>query len=117
MIQNGATILPPLMGEEQVVSGENLPDEFRLSVQDDSGGLDYPRGSQILWKRSRSARIGGIVLVKDKHNRLHIRRMQQGRSPSQWIASPLNPAFATLVSDDDGLTVVASFDGFKLPPD
>lgn len=111
------TILPTILGEEQIVSNEELPVTFRLAVKDDSAAPDYPRGSWIIWSRTRKAAPGSKILVKDKHNQLHVRRMRQGRAPGAWTAEPLNDAYATLDNHEDGLTVVAVFDGFQLPPE
>lgn len=111
------TILPTILGEEQIVTSVDLPAIFRLAVKDDSAAPDYPRGSWIIWSRTRKAAPGSKVLVKDRHGQLHIRRMRQGRSPGAWTAEPLNDAYATLDHLEDGLSVVAVFDGFQLPPE
>lgn len=110
------TMIPPEMGDENIVSG-NVPAVFRRRVEDDSGGPDYPAGSWVIWSTVRKPKFGSKVLIKDRHGRLHMRVMQQGRDPGAWIASPLNPAYATLDSALDGLEVVACFDGFQLPPE
>lgn len=111
------TLLPPIMGEQEVLTAKDLPPLFQTLVDDDSGGAAYPAGSLIIWSRTRTAKIGSIVLVRDSHNRMHIRQMQQGRQPGAWVAAPLHPAFAAFDSDADGLQVLAVFNGHQLPPE
>ena len=111
------TVVPRIVDEESVLSGEAQDRVFRLLVKDASAGPDYPKGAHIIWSRDRRAQPGRLVLVRDKHRQLHIRRMQQGRAPDTWVAAPLNPDYAMLDSIADGLEVVATFDGFQLPPD
>ena len=111
------TMLPPILGVQDIVSGQPLPPVFRLAVTDDSGGEDYPRGSHIIWSCLRKSRFGAIVLAKDAAGELHIRRMQQGRAAGAWVGAPLHKAYRVLDSEVDDVQIVAVFDGFQLPPE
>lgn len=110
--------MPPEVDREAIVSGKAAHQQvFMLRVEDDSCGDRYPAGSRIIWSRTRRPKFGSVVLVLDRHQALHVRVMQQGRAPGAWLAASINPAYATLDSVADGLQIVATFDGFQLPPD
>lgn len=88
-----------------------LAEMFLTVLVDDSAAPDYPQGCQIIWSRSRKAAPGRVVLVRDVHGVLHVRRYVQSTTPKQFVAKAINPAYATLKSDAQELTVVAVFKG------
>ncbi len=111
--QHYAILLPPLVSEEQVLSGTDKV--FLLEVTDTSGGDNYPKGSFIMWSRDRPTSPGEVVLVQDRFRQLHIRRIRQAKQPGVWMAEPLAAGYTVLHSTDDALTVVAVFEGYRRP--
>lgn len=99
---------PPLLSWEQVVSGE-VREEFKLAIQDDAMGAEYPRGIEILWRSKQRRKVGKPVLVRDSAGQVYVRVCHEGTSPEHWLAVPANPAFRTLDSVRDGLEVIAGF--------
>jgi hypothetical protein len=106
-----AILLPPLVSEEQVLSGTDKV--FLLEVTDTSGGDNYPKGSFIMWSRDRPSAPGEIVLVQDRFRQLHIRRVRQAKEPGTWLAEPLASGYTTLHSREDSLVILATFEGFR----
>ena len=106
---------PILMSWEDIVNGE-IREEFKLAVRDEAMTPDYMPGLEIVWSTRRLPKPGRLVLVRDKHDQVHIRRHMQGREPGQWLAVPSNSAYATFDSLADGLVVLAVFKG-RLEPD
>ena len=114
--------LPPIpemkFGEVAMQSERGgLAEMFSTVLVDDSAAPDYPRGCQIIWSTSREAAPGRVVLVRDKHGVLHVRRYAQSTMPGQFVARAMNEAYATLESAAHGLKVVAVLKGSFEPDD
>lgn len=110
----GSHDLPYLPWE--AIVGRDIPVIFRTTLPDDALSPDYPAGAEIVWTTRRRAAPGRLILVKDRHGQLHARLCRQGREPGQWLAAPINPAYITFDSTEDGVSVIAVFKG-RLEPD
>lgn len=111
------SVSAPLLDSGSIMAG-NVPSPFfRTRLEDDSAAPDYPRGTEILWHTTREPRPGRVVLVRDKHQAVHVRRYRQGREPGRWTAAAINGDFASLDSVDDGLAILAVFKGQMEPDD
>ena len=96
----------------------NVPDSlFVLVLRDDALGSKFPRGTAVVWSKSRRPAPGRLVLVRDKHGRDHARMYQEHPEPGAWTAAALNPAFASFDPREDGLTVLAVHRGVLEPED
>jgi len=111
------TVIAPLIGWEAIVSDKNLTGLFRCAMPDDSALPKYPKGVEVLWDTGRQAKPGRLVLVRDKHDQVHVREYRQDKAPGQWLAVPLNAAYASLDCVEDGLSIVAVFKGVLEPDD
>lgn len=88
-----------------------------LRLTDDAMAPDgLHKGLTVIWDTRRQPRFGKAVLVRDGFGQLHVRRYTQGRAPGAWVAVSPNPAYTTLDSEIDGLSVVAAILG-QLEPD
>lgn len=105
----------PLLSWEAIVQGR-VPDVFRALLADDALAPDYPAGTEIVWTKHRRAAPGRLILVQDRHGQVHARQCRQGRSPDQWLAAPINSAYLTFDSAEEGLTLIAVYKG-RLEPD
>lgn len=63
--------------------------------------------------RRKQAQPGNGILVKDKRGNLYFRKLRQGRGA--WEAHALNDAYLSLMSDVDGLEIVAVMVGLTMP--
>jgi hypothetical protein len=79
---------------EQLVTA-NLGDTFLTAMPDDSAAPEYPRGTEIIWSTIKKPQIGSLVLLRDAHGTMHAREYRQGKAPGQWLAVPINRAYAT----------------------
>lgn len=99
-----------------LIVGQTVPAVFRTTLPDDALAPDYPGGTEIVWTTRRRPAPGRLILVKDRHGQAHARQCHQGRLPGQWLAAPLNPAFITFDSHEDGVELLAVYKG-RLEPD
>ena len=63
-------------------------------------------GDRAIFERQREPRPGRNVLIRDSFGHLCIREYRVKR-PGHWQAVALHPAYGTLDSLEDGLTIVA----------
>lgn len=105
----------PLVPWEKIVQG-NVPDVFRAVLTDDALAPDFPAGTEVVWTTRRRAAPGRFILVQDRHGQIHARQCHQGRTPGQWLATPINPAYLTFDSAEESITLVAVYKG-RLEPD
>ena len=90
----------------------NVPESlFVLALRDDALAPDYPKGTAVVWSKTRAPRPGRLVLVRDAHGRDHARLIQEGKAPGEWTAAALHRGFASLDPEGDGLTVLAVHKG------
>lgn len=106
---SGHRMLPPLYSWEGMM-GVDLPDEFRLVVEEASLPKLVPAGSTVLFNRLVKPRPGDGVLVEDGSGMRHFRRYRQGAF-GQWEAYAMNDAYRDLDSKRDSLKVIAVYAG------
>lgn len=93
------------------MTGGELPQVFMMDAPDDALAPKARAGTGIIWSRTKEPKIGAAILVRDRHGGHHVRQMHQGLRPGAFKAAPINPAYATLDSEADGLEVIAVWDG------
>ncbi|MEY8688343.1 MAG: hypothetical protein AB9M53_00505 [Leptothrix sp. (in: b-proteobacteria)] len=81
--------------------------EFRVAMPDDALAPKVARGTPLEFDSGKAPRFGEGVLVEDADGRRFVRVYKEDHA-GQWRAAPINPAYATLDSDRDGLTVLAT---------
>lgn len=106
------TLLPSVTWGD-VVAGLDLPEVFTLNAPDDAMAPTIRQGRGVIWSTKKAPTVGAGILVRDKTGQVHMRRMHQGTSEHHFIAVPINPAFRTLDSSEDDLTVLAVLDGIR----
>lgn len=100
----------------EAIVGHQIPAVFRSTLPDDALSPDFPAGTEIVWTTRRKAAPGRLILVKDRHGQVHARQCHQGREPGQWLAAPINAAYITFDSNEDGVELLAVYKG-RLEPD
>ncbi len=96
---------------------DDLPELFVAPV---GSSVLFPQLSaqaEIVWSRARMPKAGRYVLVRDQFERLHVRVLQEGKRPNEWIAAPRSADFATFSTLDDAVVIVAVGQGVLDPPD
>lgn len=95
--------------EEIVKDGDasQLGELFVSAMPDDAASPEFPKSMEVVWSTTKAPQFGSLVMVRDKHGRLHAREYRQGSKPNHWIAAALNRAYASFDSEDDGLRIVA----------
>lgn len=99
----------PSLNWEQLMSEDQkgaLPQIFRVGVPDSSMAPRVNPGAMVVLNTAEAPRPGDGVLVRDKTGQVHLREFRAGR-PGIWEAHAVNPAYAPLESERDGLTVLA----------
>jgi len=84
----------------------SLPQQFKTSAPDDALSPRVRLGQVVELDRGLEPRPGDGVLITDTDGRWYLRIYKSGR-PGVWEAHTLNEAYQPLLSDRDGLTVVA----------
>ncbi len=99
--------ITPMVWEDLMLDRE-LPPLFSIDMNDDSMAPRVRVGDRLIFDRkmAASARAGDGVLVRDLSGQHHFRQFRAIRS-GMWEAHALNPSYASLGSEQDGLTVVA----------
>lgn len=85
-------------------------EEFTTVVPDDALAPRTPRGTRLIFRRGGVPQPGYGVFVQDSVGRRYIRRYAEGHDGA-WIAEANNPAYASLDSVRDGLTLLAVVTG------
>lgn len=100
----------PLLTREQLLT-EHTPELFAFAAPDDAMAPEAPAGTEIVWTTRRRVAPGRLVLLRDQHQQLHVRRCQQGDGPGAWVGGVTNTAYRPLHSDEPGLVVLAVYKG------
>lgn len=108
MSLDGAETVPSLKWEQLMSEDQKgaLPQIFRVGVPDSSMAPRVNPGAMVVLNTREAPRPGDGVLVRDKTGQVHLREFRAGR-PGIWEAHAVNPAYAALESERDGLTVLA----------
>jgi len=90
----------------------NVPDSlFVLALRDDALAPDFPRGTAVVWSKTREPRPGRLVLIRDQHGQHHARIVHQGTAPGSWTAIATRRGFADFDPAADGVLVLAAHKG------
>ena len=95
-----------------LVVPSGLPEVFEVAVPDDAMSPRVRAGQTVIFDTREKARPGDGVLVSDSDGAWFFRLYRQGRGGA-WEAHAENPAYQTLDSVRDGLTVLAVLSGVK----
>jgi hypothetical protein len=99
------TVPPPTIAWEGLMN-DNLPTIFRLEIIDDAMAPDLRRGDFAEVDTSITVQPGDVVLVRDSAGNHALRKYHLTR-PGEWSAVAANPAYGSMDSRRDGLSVVA----------
>lgn len=104
--------LPKLKWEDLMTADLNRP--FELEVIDDALAPEIFKGCTALLDAKRPPEPAWPVLVRDRHGNHYLRDYELGPA-GRWRAVARSRGFAALESEADGLSIVASMDGYKRP--
>lgn len=112
-----ATMAPQTMkwGVMKMKEPEELPDEFRVDLEDDAMAPEALAGWRVELSRSLEPRFGDDVLVRLGNKDYHFRRYRQDPAGG-WVAAALNTDFASFKSEDDPLMRIVAVMAFVLRP-
>lgn len=88
------------------MTAEELPEQFRVTLQDASLAPELLPNDELLLDRSVQPCAGDLVLLRDPSGAYLVRLLQE-LLPGRWIAVSPNPAFASLDIDALGISIVA----------
>lgn len=93
---------------ELLVNTKDLPTLFSVAMNDDSMAPRVRAGDKLVFNTSiaNNPRPGDGVLVKDMADEVYFRLFRSGRQ-GHWEAHAMNPAYAALDSERDGLRILA----------
>lgn len=97
--------IAPYIDWEQLLRAP-LPATFLVAMPDDSMTPRVRAGKRLVLDSTQAPSPGDGVLVADRDGNAYLRTYRKGRSGA-WQAVPLNDAYQTLDSDQDGLRVLA----------
>lgn len=89
-----------------------LEAEFQTNVPDASMAPDVPRDAVAIFITGVEPEAGDFVLLTDRSGHHYLREYKLLR-PGHWQAHALNSAYLPLDSEQDGLKVLAVFDGVR----
>ena len=114
---DGNTIAPQTMrwGVMMKKEPEELPDEFRVVLEDDSMAPDARAGWAVELDKRLDPRIGDDVLVRLGNKEYHYRRYRQNPAGG-WIAAALDSDFASFESVKDPEIRIVAVMAFVLRP-
>lgn len=92
---------------EAIMEGTEIPELFMLALRDQSLGDELPKGTRLIWQRSRNAEPGDVVLVRDGDGEVYARLVHEGTRRGHFLAAPASPAFRTLDSHEHKLEILA----------
>lgn len=101
-----AFTMPASVTWGELMSGAAVREFFVTDIPDDALAPQHPKGTRIIFKAGPTHRFGAVVLVADRMGTRHLRINAQGVGGA-WSARALNPAYASLESERDGLIVLA----------
>lgn len=96
---------------------DELPDLFVAPVGSDVLAPQLSAQAEIVWSRSRLPKAGRFALIQDQYDRLHVRVLQEGKRPNEWIAAPRSSDFVTFSTIADAVVIVAVSQGVLDPQD
>jgi phage repressor protein C with HTH and peptisase S24 domain len=99
--------VPPRTFSWEVLMGAQLPEQFRVALIDDAMAPDAMAGELVEMDTTEKPRPGDGVLVRDAAGTVYFRRFRPGRGDA-WTAYASNPAYPSLESERDGLTIIAT---------
>ena len=100
---------PPKIGWEALMNNE-LPREFETDLPDNAMAPDAPRGARVIFLAGVTPEPGDWVLLRDRTGEHHCREYRVVRQ-GHWEAHALNRGYLPLDSEQDGLQVLAVYDG------
>jgi transcriptional regulator with XRE-family HTH domain len=107
-----ARLAPTMTLEGVIVEGVKLEPIFILAVPDDALGPRYRAGTEFLWTASiGEPQIGAPVIVRDHRGRAWVRLLAEGDDDNRFRAVAKSDAFRTLLSERDGLEIIAWYHG------
>lgn len=95
----------PYLTKEELMTGGDLPNAFRIDLPDDALGAKAPRGTRATFER-RDPTWGDAVLLFDAKGQPHVRVYRQSLE-HEWEGVAPHPAFATFNGSMSGVRVVA----------
>lgn len=96
---------PPTIELGEKMEWDALPALFKAAMPDDALAPDHPRGLVFVWSKTKTPKPNSIVLVRDRHDRPHVREYHGGIEPGSWTAAATNRAYPAL--DQASATIVA----------
>jgi hypothetical protein len=88
-------------------SGPIEPSLFVLELRDDAVGPDHPKGTGIVWSKTREPRPGRLLLLRDSYEQHHVRVYSAGRAPGEWSGVALTRGYPTLGPEDAEIIAVS----------
>ena len=107
MSELGMQTVPSTTWEQiEMTADADLPTVFRVQINDGAMSPRVSQGAWVQFDRSIAPRPGDGILVRDAIGKPHFRIFKAGR-PGCWEAHATSSAYAPLLSDRDGLVVLA----------
>lgn len=100
--------VPPLVSWVDLMNtkADDLPEEFRIEAPDSALSPRLEAGQLVTLDRRLTPRRGDAVLVEDTAGGRHL-RLYRPTIGGAWQAAALDADFPPMLSDRDGLTVLA----------
>jgi hypothetical protein len=108
LVAHGLSYQPdkvPYLTREELMTGKDLPNAFKIDLPDDAMGAKAPKGTRATFER-RAPGWGDAVLLIDAKGHPHVRVYRQSLE-HDWEGVAPNPAFATFTGSMSGVRVVA----------
>lgn len=97
--------VPPLMQWGDLMTMQEMPEQFRLATPDDALGERLPKGTELIMRRASEAKPGQVVLVR-AGGALYLRRYGLGTGGT-WRARAPNEDHPSFSSEAGGLELLA----------
>lgn len=88
---------------------DTLPALFKAAMPDDALAPDHPRGLVFVWSKAKTPKPSSVVLVRDRHDRAHVREYHGGIEPGSWTAAATNRAYPAFDQASAAIVAVAVF--------
>lgn len=95
----------PYLSREELMTGKDLPNAFKIDLPDDAMGAKAPKGTRATFEQ-REPNWGDAVLLFDAKGEPHVRVYRQSLEHA-WEGHAPNPNFATFNGSMSGVRVVA----------
>lgn len=102
-------VLPQATAWETLMLGP-LEADFSTVMPDNSMAPEIRKGATIVFIAGATPEPGDFVLLADAAGKHYLREFRQVR-PGRWEAHAVNPAYLPMDSVEDGLEVLAVFNG------